>query len=249
MSSSGYNKFILALFLALVSGLNVVQALATDSTDALAAKSAAEWGSTIRKNSYLNRGEATNLVVKHFQLEQKNSKFLRECEDKPDECLFSFSAMTNFHGFKTNPMILYPDVGPAYRYYKAIKIATELDLVRGYYAEEESPYRPLQPISRVEALKLVLGASGLMGWKEKFELAMLDLKPNWMTEGLNENEWWYARYIAGAADKGIIASTENFQPADNISKTEFLDLLESTQKIVASGQKTSDVDNGGQGNL
>jgi hypothetical protein len=210
------------------------------------ANPAPEWGSVTRRNTYLSRGEATNLVVEYFQLEKKNAKFLSECEAAPGECLFSFSAMTNFHGFKPDPAVLYPDVGPAYKYYKSINIATELDLVRGYFAEDESPYRPLQPISKVETLKLVLGASGLMGWKEKFELKLMEQQPNWLMASLNENDWWYARYIAGAADKGIIASAEEFMPDDTISKKEFLQLLESTNKIVAKGQETSLVDRYGQ---
>lgn len=210
----------------------------------IAEKPVQEWGSTARRNAYLSRGEATKLVVDYFQLEKKNAKYLAGCETRPEECLFSFSAMTNFHGLKTDPVVLYPDVGPAYRYYQAINTATLLDLVRGYYTEDESPFRPLQPISKVETLKLVLGASGLMGWKEKFELKLLEQQPNWLTASLGQNNWWYARYIAGATDNGLITSAENFMPEDRISKKEFLQLLESTNKIVAKRLETSQVDSG-----
>ena len=236
----------LVLLLTLFGSLSVSNANTITGSAFTSPKAPSEWGSTIRRNTYLSRGEATDLVVKYFQLEQKNAKFLNECEAVPDECLFAFSAMTNFHGFKPDPAVLYPDVAPVYKYYKAINIATKLDLVRGYYAEEESPYRPLQPINRIEALKLVLGSSGLMNWKEKFELKLMEQKPNWLLAGLNDNAWWYARYIAGAADKGIIASTDKFVPEDAISRKEFLLLMESTNKIVAKGQETSSVDRYGQ---
>lgn len=242
-----FRQTALVLSLTLFGGFAVSDAMEVKGP-VLTAKPVVEWGSTIRRNSYLSRGEATDLVVEYFQMEEKNAKFLSECEAKMDECLFSFSAMTNFHGFNADPALLYPDVGPAYRYYNSIKVATVLDLVRGYYAEDESPYRPLQPINRIEALKLVLGASGLMGWKEKFELKLMEQQPNWLLASLNGNDWWYARYIAGAADKGIIASAENFIPEEGISKKEFLQLLESTNMIVAERQQTSLVDRYGQGN-
>lgn len=195
---------------------------------------------------YLSRGEATSLVMKYFELEKKNAKFLAECKEKPNECLFTFSAMTNFKGFKPSPAILYPDVGPGYKYYTAINQATQLDLVRGYFSEENSPYRPAQPISRVEALKLIMGAGGVMNWKEKFELNVLDMKPNWLTASIRDDQWWYARYIGGAINNGIITSGDKFSPEQPLSREEFLQLLKSTNKIVARGHTESSMDNHGQ---
>jgi hypothetical protein len=191
-------------------------------------------------NELMGRGEATDQVVKFFDLEKQNSKFLQQCKVNPDGCLFSFSTRTNFQDFRLDPVILYPDVYPAYKYYKSINVASELDLVRGYYDEENSPYKPEQKITKIEALKLILGASGLVTWKDKFEFSLDDKSrqeaQNWLTAGnWTGNQWWYGRYIFSAVSKGILLGT-TFDVEAPISKTEFQGLLESTRRILADGQ-------------
>lgn len=189
---------------------------------------------------YLSRGEATDLVVKYFKLEQKNKDFLTNCKQNPAECLFVFSARTNFDEFRFDPEILYPDVYPAYKYYKSINIASKLDIVSGYFSEETSPFRPEQKIKKIEALKLAFGASGILDWKEKFEL-----DGNWLSFG--GDKWWYGRYIAEALQKGVLVSMENESADENISKEEFLKILEKTNTIIANNNdKSSQLDNGRQ---
>lgn len=189
---------------------------------------------------YLSRGEATDLVVKYFKLEQKNKDFLADCKQNPGECLFTFSARTNFDEFRLDPEILYPDVYPAYKYYKSINIASKLDIVSGYFSEETSPFRPEQKIKKIEALKLAFGASGILDWKEKFEL-----DGNWLSFG--GDKWWYGRYIAEALQKGVLVTMEKESADENISKEDFLKILEKTNTIIANNNdKSSQLDNGRQ---
>lgn len=194
---------------------------------------------TAQETSGLSRGEATDLTVKYLNLEKNNQRFLTECQEDIGLCLFTFSTRTNFP-IRLDPLILYPDVYPAYRYYKSINMASELDLVRGYFEEENSPFRPEQPITRVEALKLALGATNVMDWKEKFELAKTDQPTkNWLVFNLDSQRWWYGRYLAAAESNGFWQHVSVDQAEQGMSKTEFLNLLENANKIVASRQTSS----------
>jgi hypothetical protein len=192
----------------------------------------------------LSRGEATDLAVKYFRLEEKNAGFLRDCDAVPEECLFAFSARTDFHDLRFDPVILYPDVYPAYRYYKSINLASKLDLVRGYIQAPESPYLPEQPITRVEALKLIMGASGLLNWKEKFEIAVAD--SSWLKFSFEGDRWWYSRYLASAAESGVLQTVSGESAETGLDRQEFLEIMKNADTIVASGQTTSLADIYGQ---
>lgn len=188
----------------------------------------------------LSRGEAVDLAVKYFDLEKANTKFLRECDSDVDSCLFTFTARTNFDELQTKPLILYPDVYPAYRYYKAINIASKLDLVRGYFEEDQSPFRPEQPITKAEALKLILGSSGALNWKEKFELnaddQQLENQAKSMLVGMTD--WWYGRYIGTAWKKGMFSQEDKVNADASISKNEFMVLMEKSK--LAYGQNSQE---------
>lgn len=202
----------------------------------------------------ISRGEATDLTVKFLQLEKKNADFLGKCKLDAGACLFAFSSRTNFQ-ILLKPVILYPDVFPAYRYYKSINMASELDLVRGYFEEDNSPFRPEQSITKVEALKLVLGATNVVNWKEKFEISAnmgdttRDIPGNWMMFGLDTNKWWYGRYLAAAEANGFWHPSSREASKDKsvsaveaergISKEDFLKLLDGANKIVAGRQASS----------
>jgi len=195
---------------------------------------------------YLTRGEATDLLVRFYSLEQKNRSFLDDCGKDTKTCLFTFAARSNFDNIRYKPLILYPDVYPAYRYYAAINLASELDLVSGYYTAENSPFRPEQPITRVEALKIVMNAAGLMNWKEKFELT--NDQNTWLSFSFDGDKWWYGRYLAAALQKGVLKEVTREQADSNINEQEFMDIMENANKIVASGQTMSPADNYGQAN-
>ncbi len=192
----------------------------------------------------LSRGEATDLAVKFFDLEKNNDLFLNECDRDLETCLFAFESRTNFEKIMFKPLILYPDVYPAYRFHKSINLATKLDLVRGYYQTEDSPFRPEQPITRVEALKLAMGASGMLDWKEKFEINLS--QNNWFAFSFDGDRWWYSRYLATAVQNGILETITKEEADSTINKNEFLKILENANKIVAGGQTSSLVDNYGQ---
>jgi hypothetical protein len=189
----------------------------------------------------LSRGEAIDLTVKSLDLEKKNQDFLNECDRDLEACTFTFSSRSNFSEISLDPLILYPDVYPAYRYYKSINLATKLDLVRGYFEEGNSPFKPEQPITEVEALKLVMGASKVMNWKEKFELSVEDSK-SWIKFNLSGQQWWYGRYLLAAVEKGFWQGNNDRPAEGNLSREEFLKLLENANRIVAGGQTTSLVD-------
>lgn len=198
-------------------------------------------GLVMAEDGVLTRGEAVDLTVKNLDLESRHRTFLRECDADLDACFFTFSTRTNFDEIRLQPLILYPDVYPAYRYYRSINVASKLDLVRGYFEEENSPFRPEQPITRIEALKLVMGASDVLSWKEKFELTN-EVETSWIKIDLNGEQWWYARYLAAAVENGFWESTAVDTVDSSMGKQEFLKLLENANKIVASGQTTSLVD-------
>lgn len=109
------------------------------------------------------------MVLESFDLKKKNRIYLKNCIKNADECFFVFSARSNYDEIRFKPLILYPDVFPAYQYYDAINTATILDLVRGF-EQNNSPFNPEDPITKIQAIKVVLGAADLMKWKEKFQI-------------------------------------------------------------------------------
>ena len=189
----------------------------------------------------ISRGEAIDLTVKSLDLEKKNQDFLNECDRDLEACTFAFSSRSNFAEINLNPLIFYPDVYPAYRYYESINLATKLELVRGYFEEGNSPFKPEQLITEVEALKLVMGASKVMNWKEKFELSAEDSN-SWIKFNWSGQQWWYGRYLLAAVEKGFWQGNTDRPAEGNLSREEFLKLLENANRIVAGGQTTSLVD-------
>lgn len=176
----------------------------------------------------MSRGEAVYRIITDFELEQKDAKFLDVCLATPDECFFVFSAMSDYDGIRFEPMILYPDVFPAYKYYDAITTATALGLVHGYIEEDQSPFHPMVTITRIQALKVILAAANLLQWKEKFELeeAMKDaggpeyILPFEDVDLSDPDNWWYGRYLAFALENGIIMPATSFRPNDGVTEDE-----------------------------
>ncbi len=201
----------------------------------------------------LTRGKAVDMTVNFFQLQNKNQKFLTHCKTHEDTCYFDFFSRTNFDSYRLKPLILYPDVFPSNSYYHSINMATALGLVRGYYQDKLSPFLPDKNISRAEALKLIMGASGLMSWKDKFELT---LPSNVASETINNNDgqliakiagvpsikslaWWYPRYMIKALKTGMLSVNSIFQPDQSLTKTEFQKLLDTTALSLKDENKSS----------
>lgn len=207
---------------------------------------------TIADNSSIKRGEAVVFLVKNLDLKDKKKTFLSSCHTNIAECIFAFAARSNYDFIKTEPLILYPDVFPAYRYYEEINIASLLDIVTGYWGEENSPFRPEESLSQIEALKIVFIGTEIFPWKEKFELENeknnisvtnsesrnFSEEINSKIDPLNSAQWWYFRYINFAVQNNLI-NLDNFEPNQSITEEEFRDLLIKAADYQQSyGEKT-----------
>lgn len=200
----------------------------------------------------LTRGEVVAKVVSYFELEAKQKDFLADCIAHADECFFVFSTMSHFDGIQFFPLILYPDVSPAYEYYDEIMTASMLGLVHGYLEEDTSPFHPDAGITRIQALKVVLGAVDAIKWKEKFELQMeadqsalagvpaedfsvpyTDVDPS------NECMWWYGRYLRFALDNGIVDPGETFRPDEMITEAELNDMMARAKDFMGADAEPS----------
>jgi hypothetical protein len=186
----------------------------------------------------LNRGDAVSRVVSSFELRKKFGTFVRDCLQHADECFFVFSAMSHYDGIRFSPLILYPDVFPAHKDYRAINIATMLGLVHGYLDEHDSPFHPEIGMTKIQALKVVLGAADLMKWKDKFEMTEDDYPADlpFADAVLQTPEaWWYGRYLGFALDKGVIEASEAFYPDETVTSDELDSMMEKS--LAAAGNE------------
>lgn len=186
----------------------------------------------------ISRGEFVKMVVDRFDLKNKDSDVLKKCLDYKEFCLFNFMAMSSFDGIKLDPdLILYPDVSKDNPYYDEINTATMLGLINGYLNDKNSPFKPDETISRVDALKVILTATNLVDPKYKFELAK-DLggndkvasQPSYFVD-INPKisyMWWYPRYVNFAVDNGIVDKYDYFRPDEPITMKELDDMIVRT---------------------
>lgn|GEM_PF-3447173 len=182
----------------------------------------------------LTRGEAVSIVVDRFSLKKKFGSFIRDCLGHPDECFFVFSGMSDYDGIQFSPLILYPDVFPAHPYYGAINTATILGLVHGFLGEQNSPFHSEINMTKIQALKVILGAPDLMKWKDKFEMTDADYPKNlpFTDPEINSADaWWYSRYLGFALEKAIIDSGTTFGPDLAVTEAEFYDMVTRTLAV------------------
>ena len=191
------------------------------------------------EQTFLTRGEAMHHVVETFGLRDKNAKFIGNCLLHLDECFFVFTAMTRYDQVSLEPLRLYPDVPEAYLYSSDVNLATMLGLVHGNIDEKGSPFYPRAYMTRIHALKVVLGAAELMDWREKFELVRdlgnEDALRNETSlfgdvNALRDDSWWYPRYVNFALDAGIIDAAAEFKPNEPITALEYNDMLQRALK-------------------
>lgn len=187
----------------------------------------------------VSRAKALDQIVKAFELKNKNEDYLESCYQYLDFCFFNFAAMSSFDGLQLKPkMRLYPDVDETNPYYDSIVVGTILGIVNGYMESDNSPFRPENDLTRVEALKITLSAAGLVPPKYKFELIEtlgsyesiftqtsffkdIDLKISHM--------WWYPRYVNFAYEHDIVPRTGNFRPDDSITQEELDEMILNTK--------------------
>jgi len=180
----------------------------------------------------LTRGEAVFRILDKFDVKKTKKRFISACNKRPSECFFVFSIMSDFDGIELSPILkLYPDVNQNYRFYNAVNTASMLGLIHGYINEDETPFKPEVVMSRIQALKVILGATDLLKWKDEFELTKNELaEPLVYKDAVlrSPENWWYNRYLTYARDHKIITDSDFFRPDDPITIAElntFMDNL------------------------
>lgn len=169
---------------------------------------------------YISRGAAVSKIVQAFDLQSREKSFLNDCFLHLEDCFFVFGAMSHFDAISFQPLVIYPDVTSGYRFYDEIIIATMLGLVHGHLEEKNSPFHPRAAMTRIHAMKVILGAAKLLPWKERFEIAVQT----------NDYTWWYPRYVNFARESGFIEEEKAFQPDEPITEKEFENLLQHALK-------------------
>lgn len=171
----------------------------------------------------LSRGDAVNLLVDGLNLKEKYAQYLSSCESSIDFCMFTFAIQSTNPDLSLADYLFYSDVPVLSPYFENVKVATMLNLIHGYFKEQGSPFKPNDPLKRIEALKVLLGAIEAVDWKYRFEIKdEIDLN-------MPAYAWWYPRYLLFAEEKGIIEDANNFRPDENISRDEFIDLLDAVK--------------------
>lgn len=186
----------------------------------------------------LSRGEVVYRIVDAFDLTTREKTFLTSCREHLDECFFVFSAMSDFDDISFDPLLrLYPDLSPHHRYFEAINVASMLGLIHGYLHEDGTPFRPESVMTRIQALKVVLGAADLLEWKDRFELSSEELAQAtlYLDEVLSTPEgWWYNRYLNFAYKNSIIPPSEYFRPDDIVTVAELQEMINNTHDFMAA---------------
>lgn len=195
-------------------------------------------------DEYVNRGALVKIILDRLDIREKKADYLQNCYDFRDFCLFNFTTMTSYKDLTLEPkIILYPDVQPKNVYYEDINIATMLGLVNGYLSEENSPFHPDLHVTRIQALKIVLGAADLVSQKYQFELIaqlgsyenlLQQITPFTDVDAKISSMWWYPRYVNFAVENNIVDKSDFFRPNDNITAEELDDLINKTIKYLES---------------
>ena len=194
------------------------------------------------EDKLVNRGEFISKVVLDFNLKEKKSDYIANCHEYKEFCFFNFTAMSLYDDLQLEPIpIIYPDVSQTNPYYEDILIGTMLGLINGYMNEENSPFYPNLHVSRIHALKVVLGAAEAVNPMYRFEL--MDLLGGY--SGLTSQHssfvdvdpkishmWWYPRYVNFALEKNIIDKGDYFRPDDNITYEELNDMIIRVQEYL-----------------
>lgn len=190
----------------------------------------------ISEEDLVTRGKLVSDIVNKFDLKNTKADEVKNCLDHIEFCLFNFMAMSSYDDISTNDKILlYPDVAVGDAYYDEITVATLLGFINGYLDEDKSPFHPDRSVTRIQALKVALGASELVSPRYRFEL--VDALGS--VENLNnqfsyfddvdsqiERMWWYPRYVNFAVENGIIDKADLFRPDDNITIDELDDMIQ-----------------------
>lgn len=195
----------------------------------------------------VSRGELVREVVDGFELREKRKEEIEECMEFREFCLFNFSSLSSFEGMETGPqLVLYPDVRPGSKYYEEVNLATILGIINGYMRDKDSPFRPDGPVTRIQALKVILGATDAVKFKYQFELISELGSYEEMKKQISgfadvdasvPHMWWYPRYTLFALKNGLIDKSLRFRPDEYISQEELEDLIQRTKVFINGGDE------------
>jgi hypothetical protein len=211
-------------------------------------------------SDFVRRGSFMAQIMRKFRYDEKNKEFLASCMAQKEFCFYQFSSQTKFSGLTLSPVLqLYPDVKSGDFFYESVNNATILGYVRGFLEEPDSPFHPEKSITRIHALKILMTATGMLPWKDYYELKdELAREKNGATSGGRDasrdviaaqktpyqdvsghiaHMWWYPRYLNYAYLSGIIDDTVFFQPDSPLLQKD-LDLwIEKIQEYVDRRQQ------------
>lgn len=222
----------------------------------------------------VTRGEVMEFLNDKFDFAVMYKDLLDRCYNDLDGCLSIFLGVTNYSEVMLDPNYctrdtagdcmltdppydisnsqLYPDVPPEnVFYYYDITLGTMLAIVQGYYEDPQSPFRPYQIISRIEALKVILGSVDMIEWLYYDEVeALLGGEEGVKAQKTQFTDidttdiarFWYPRYANLACQVDIVdcAPGSRLRPDDYITEAEFFDMLD---RLGAFMDKTGYLDN------
>lgn len=190
----------------------------------------------------ITRGAFVSAVVEKFNIKEKRKDFIDDCYLHREFCFFTFMGMSNFDGIKLNPnIILYPDVSVNSKYYEPITVATLLGAVSGNASEFNTPFKPESPITRIQALKIILSLNQLVKPMYKFELvselgdpsALYTQRSSYQdVDSSIPGNWWYPRFANYAYDNWLIDDRRYFRPDDLLTVNEMTALIDRTLSVI-----------------
>jgi hypothetical protein len=203
------------------------------------------FGITEERDSYVTRGEFVKTVVDTFKLKENRKDFIDSCYTYREFCFFGFTAQSTYSKLSLEPTInLYPDVPYGSEYYEPITVATMLGLIGGFSNEPNTPFKPDEYITRIQALKVILASNQLVEPMFRFELIekLGGLKGIESQKSYYEDVdpsvarmWWYPRFTNYAYEKKLVDG-KVFRPDEYMTKGELDRLVERTLGIVGESE-------------
>lgn len=187
---------------------------------------------------FVKRAELIHQVIERLDLKNTKADIIKDCYAYKNFCLFNFVAMSLYNEIQLDPKpILYPDIQTDSKYYEDVVIGTMLGLINGNNTEKDSPFYPDKPMSRIQTLKIILGAADLVKPMYRFELVRelgsfdkLLKQPSYFEDidSKISSMWWYPRYTNFAVEHGIVKKMRFFRPDDKITVGELVSMLNNT---------------------
>jgi len=113
---------------------------------------------------------------------------------------------------------IFKDVSTSNKYYEGLVYLSNKGVINGY---PDGTFKLNNPISRVEALKIILGSGN-----SRILTGSLSFKDT-------DNSSWYSSYLFTAVSRGIVSGYNDgsFRPSNNVTKAEYYKILLNTLEI------------------